>query len=158
MKFFISFFKGKLFPNLYPFGKGYWYYQFDGLTIGKYFKMRLLHLDPRWRNDKNYVFFAYDWLIKSRVISVNNMIKISTDINIKAADLQNKTNSNESDYFKYGTVIPKCITGGKSYWNGKLLDLIAAVNEIGMPDMFLTFTENDSWPELQSILKGNFLI
>lgn len=144
-----------MFPHLYPYGKGYWYRQSNGVTIGKYFKMRLLHIDPRWRNDRNYTFFAYDWMVKSRVFTINNMIRVSTEISLQAGSLQSSSNNpSDSEYFKYGSVIPKCITGGKAYWNAKYLDLISAIRQMGLPQLFLTFTANDQWPELQIILKG----
>ena len=40
----------KLFPHLFPYGKGSWYWQQNALTIGKYHKMRLMHVGRRWAN------------------------------------------------------------------------------------------------------------
>ena len=30
-----------------------------------------LHADPRWRHDRLWPFFAYDWLMKSRIVAYN---------------------------------------------------------------------------------------
>jgi hypothetical protein len=43
--------EAKLFPHLFPYGKGSWYWQQNALTIGKYHKMRLMHVDRRWANN-----------------------------------------------------------------------------------------------------------
>jgi hypothetical protein len=56
------------------------------------------------------------------------------------------------NYYKYGSHIPKSITGIKNYWKEKYLDLLAIIAEIGLPVLFLTFTANDSWPGLKIIL------
>jgi hypothetical protein len=43
--------EAKLFPHLFPYGKGSWYWQQNALTIGKYHKMRLMHVDRRSANN-----------------------------------------------------------------------------------------------------------
>jgi hypothetical protein len=42
--------------HLYTYGKGILYKRQYGMTLNVFAKMRLLHKDPRWRNDKYYVF------------------------------------------------------------------------------------------------------
>jgi hypothetical protein len=40
----------------------------NALTIGKYHKMRLMHVDRiRWANDRFYPFFTFDRNIKQRL-------------------------------------------------------------------------------------------
>jgi hypothetical protein len=39
----------------------------NALTIGKYHKMRLIHFDRRWANDRLYPFFTFDEIIKQRL-------------------------------------------------------------------------------------------
>ena len=55
----------KLFPHLYPFGRGGFDKTLDGTNIvssnksvthGQYVKIRLIHADPRWRHDKVWPF------------------------------------------------------------------------------------------------------
>lgn len=66
--------EAKLFPHLFPHGTGYFINLKDGMTHAKYFRMRLLNIDPRWRNDRFYLFYAYDYLTKERLLTVNNMV------------------------------------------------------------------------------------
>ena len=68
----------KLFPHLYPHGTGRYNYRCSSgddntrvITLGMYVKMRLLHVDHRWRHDKLWMFFAYDWVMKNRIIQYN---------------------------------------------------------------------------------------
>jgi hypothetical protein len=77
------------------------------------------------------------------------MVSASTSIrnNVDAGKLKDNEN-----YYKYGSHIPKSITGIKNYWKEKYLDLLAIIAEIGLPVLFLTFTANDSWPGLKIIL------
>ena len=66
-----------------------------------------------------------------------------------------KLKENDFDeYYKYGSHIPKTITGSKNYWKSKYLDLLAIIENKGYPKLFLTFTANDSWPGLKNILKN----
>jgi hypothetical protein len=53
--------------KLFPYGKGSWYWKKNALTIGKYHKMRLMHFDRRWANDRFYSFFTFDRNIKQRL-------------------------------------------------------------------------------------------
>ena len=68
------------------------------------------------------MFYLFDTITQSRLITVNNMLSASTSIKnkINAGKL---TNSNFEDYYKYGSHIPKSITGSKNYWKSKYLDL-----------------------------------
>ena len=128
--------------HLYPYGKGHWYKRQNGMTLNVFAKMRLLHKDPRWRNDKYYVFYLYDIITQSRLITVNNMISASTNIqkNVNVGKLKDK---DYEEYYKYGSYIPKSISGSKNFWRGKYLDLLAIIECIGYPKYFLTFTANE---------------
>ncbi len=59
--------EAKVFPHLFPHGRGSWYYKGrkSGLTIGAYHKLRVLHVDRRWANDRYWPFFAFDKNLKS---------------------------------------------------------------------------------------------
>lgn len=119
-----------IFPHLFPYGKGYWLYTKDGLSQAKYFKMRLLHLDQRFRQDKYYPFFAYDQITKNRLLTVNNMIKSRASL-AEAKELENFTKNDYENYYKYGNFVPKTIVGSAQYWKGKYYDLIALTNKLG---------------------------
>ena len=142
-----------IFVHLYPYGIGNWFKKDNGLTQNAYFKMRLLNNDPRWRNDKYYIFYAYDTIINSRLLTVNNMLSASLSIK-NTINVGNLKNNNYDDYYKYGSFIPKSITGSKTYWKSKYLDLLAIINEAGIADLFITLTSNDSWPGLKKKLQN----
>jgi hypothetical protein len=122
--------EGKLFPHLFPDGKGFFVKIANSITLAQYFRNRLLNYDPRWRNDRYYVFYAYDRLVKERIYCVNNMVKARTN-------LMDRLNTNEfahndyENYYKYGSFVPKCITGSKAYWKSKYYDLMSMINEHG---------------------------
>jgi hypothetical protein len=59
-----------------------------------------------------------------------------------------------SKYNYYGNKIPKTVIGSKTYWYGKYLDLLAMTDKLGVPSFFLTFTQNDNWPELQRLVQN----
>ncbi len=54
--------------------------------------MWLLHVDPRWRNDKYYIFYLLDTITQTRLLTVNNMISACTSIKnkVNAGKLKNK--------------------------------------------------------------------
>jgi hypothetical protein len=72
-----------IYVHLFPTGTGNWYTRQNGMTLNAYSKMRLLHVDPRWRNDKYYIFYLLDTITQSRLITVNNMLSASTSIKKK---------------------------------------------------------------------------
>ena len=49
-----------------------------------------------------------------------------------------------SFYDKLGQIVPAQITGSRSYWSGKLLDLLAMSRKLGKPRFFITLTQNDN--------------
>jgi len=50
---------------------------------------------------------------------------------------------------RYGSIVPSSISGSKTYWNARKLDLLALVRDLGKPELFVTLTQNDNWFELQ---------
>lgn len=56
----------------------------------------------------------------------------------------------ENPYDAYGAEVPNTIPGSKGYWSAHLLDVSAMSRELGKPHLFITLTQNDSWPELQA--------
>ena len=54
-------------------------------------------------------------------------------------------------YSVYGTEIPR-IPGSKEFWRSFGLDLVAFVEQKGLPNFFLTLTAIDWWPQVQATL------
>ena len=175
----------KLFPHLYPYARGGYASlshseanhglvddteeeeggeeypsrsHCEPLTLGKYIKMRLLHADPRWRHDRLWPFFAYDWLMKNR-ISGYNLKTTSTSSEGRALPISKQfllsdLGQGERTFDRIGQFIPPKLPGTKSYWSKEYLDLMAFCEHQGMPDYFVTLTANDSWPGLKDMLEG----
>ena len=59
-------------------------------------------------------------------------------------------------YSVYGTEIPRIIPGSKEYWRSFGLDLVAFVEQRGLPDFFLTLTAYDGWPQVQATLRNGW--
>ena len=58
-------------------------------------------------------------------------------------------------YDTLGNIVPTTSTGSSSYWNSKLLDLLAVSRKLGKPPFFIMVTQNDKWPEIQNhIING----
>ena len=157
--------KEKLFPHLYPFGRG----GFDMtlrsssvkvVTHGQYAKIRLMHADPRWRHDKVWPFFAYDWVMKFRILMYNMKcprIAIENDnrdLPLTKEYVLSDLGSGEKVHNKLGQYIPPTLPGTKKYWAKEYLDLAAFCERCGVPDFFVTLTANDNWPELKKFLNG----
>ncbi len=69
-------------------------------------------MDDRWRKDRFYLFYAYDRIIKNRILTVNNMIKS-----------RNKSNTNA------GSLVDNNF---KNYWKSKYDDLTTMEQRIGL--------------------------
>ena len=66
----------------------------------------------------------------------------------------NASKAKQADpYAVYGTEIPRIIPGSKQFWKSFGLDLVAFVEQRGLPDFFLTLTAYDGWPQIQAMLK-----
>ena len=144
--------EAKLWPQLFPFGNGGWFHS-SLLKAGEYLKHRLLNFDSRWRKDESFSFHWYDRQVKSRLFYVAKARqakrKDRTD-NLTSCKLQDGT-----FYDKLGNIVPATITGSRSNWNSKLLDLLALSRKLGKPTFFITLTQNDNWPEIQNhIING----
>ena len=56
-------------------------------------------------------------------------------------------------YYRYGTYVPSKLVGTRSYWASRHLDLTAMSCELGKADLFITWTMNDNWADLQAAVQ-----
>lgn len=122
--------EGRLFPHLFPYGKGYYRQEKKGITFAKYCRIKLLNFDPRWRDDKYYIFYIYDRMTKQRLMAINNMIKARANL-AETKNVENLTKNEYDSYYKYGSFVPNSILGSKAYWKTKFYELTAAINKLG---------------------------
>ena len=56
-------------------------------------------------------------------------------------------------YCRYGIYVPSKLVGTRSYWASRHLDLSAMSRELGKADLFITWTMNDNWADLQAAVQ-----
>ena len=56
-------------------------------------------------------------------------------------------------YYRYGTYVPSKLVGTRSYWASRHLDLTAMSRELGKAHLFITWTINDNWADLQAAVQ-----
>jgi ATP-dependent DNA helicase PIF1 len=147
-----------IWPLLFPYGYGSFC---DGMGVSRhnYLKSRLLNWDIRFRRRDDYAFFHFDEKIRSNCMFNAKQIQIPFTEGLDAEEAIEITTDRYQPFSKYkyfGTTIPRSLTGSKSYWYSKYLDLLAMTEKFGAPAFFITFTQNDSWPELVACMKNGF--
>jgi hypothetical protein len=131
----------KLFPHLYPYGVGGFCSQLTekphlkGLAIGAYAKRRLLHSDPRWRHDKLWLFFMFDWSMRNRIKSYNNIV-VASNRN-RNHQLQKEDLDSDRDYSAVGENMPTTVCGSKQYWLKEWRDLAFMFKSLGKPTLLI---------------------
>ena len=88
----------------------------------------------RFASDKFYPFFRYDCMTKTkmrmtrarRVVKVGNLQESLDAGKVKTQD----------PYTICGSQVPRVIPGSKQYWKRFGLDLVAFVQQHGLPDFF----------------------
>ena len=105
-----------------------------------------------YAEDRCYPFCKYDYMLKVRL----RMHEARKVVNVQSLSEPLKADraSDRSDrYSVYGTEIPRIIPGSKEFWRSFGLDLVAFVEQRGLPDLFLTLTAYDGWPQVQTTLR-----
>lgn len=102
--------EAKLFPHLFPYGMGSWQRMKGGITLGAYTKMRLKHADRRWANDRYYLYFTFDRLIKERIMFSNFVLATNRN-----RDKPLNAGQIKESYYNYGTLMPAEVAGSKAY-------------------------------------------
>ena len=97
--------------------------------------------------DKVWPFFAYDWVLKFRILMYNmtcHVLGLPLRTIIVTYHLQKsivcfiRLGSGEKVHNKLGQYIPPTLTGTKKYWAKEYLDLVAFCERCGVPDFFIT--------------------
>ena len=146
----------KTFPHLFPYGKGGWFYKcFQGLS--QFTKTKLLDCRGYFSNDQNFPFFMFDYMTKIRLRQYNSkkIIAVSKlEQNLTAGNVLAADRATENDnYASYGSDVPRIIPGSKQYWKCFGYDLIATVEQLGVPDYFITLSPNDNWLQIQATIR-----
>ena len=151
-----QFLEEKVFPVQYRYGTGGWYKKRNH-TIGRQglTSMRLDMLFDGFRRDPNYAFYQLDTSIKDRIGTYNHLtVKVKDLIEpLIAADLDPAADDPHS---RYGKKVPCTIPNSQNFWQQKTMELIALSDRLQRePDFLITLSQNDNWPEIQEVKKGN---
>ena len=134
----------KLFVHLFPYGTGGYNSTFCKIMdFSHYMKMRLLWgYSDRFRKDKEYIFFLYDWSRKKQIYSHNYAVP-----RLKISDLFENYISgenllpvkNKSDYFKkFGRRVPQNMRYSYLYKKSRFYEIQTLLYNFGIPDLFIT--------------------
>nr|XP_054591529.1 uncharacterized protein LOC129155826 [Nothobranchius furzeri] len=151
--------EAKSFPVLFPSGSNTYYEsrQFR-LTLNRYFNNRLLHVDGRFANNVEYIFFAQYMSELEQVVSKVSIAlrKGKSGESQKLGNLiQDQDSLNKLLEFDDGYRFLKPIRGTPAFWQSAQRDLLACVKMLGKPTWFASFSSADlRWTNLlYSILK-----
>ena len=102
-----------------------------------------------------YPFFKYDYMLKVRLRmhEARKVVKVHSLSEPLTAD---RVSSQFDPYSVYGTEIPRIIPGSRELWRSCGLDLVAFVEQRGLPDFFLTLTAYGGWPQVQATLRDGW--
>ena len=87
-----------LFPHLFPYGKGSWRRELNALTIETYHKLRLNNGDRWWTNNRHYLYFTFDRMMKIRILYSNKAL--STNKNCDKPVTAGNLNTSNEGYYK----------------------------------------------------------
>lgn len=78
-------------------------------------------------------------------------LRVSKYSNLSGVDQQS---SNEGAHKGKRVVLPSTYVGSRRYMEQLYFDGMTICSQIGFPDLFITFTCNPCWPEIQRLLKN----
>ena len=128
----------KVFPHLFPYGKGGWYYKCL-LGFSQFTKIRLLDPRGQFAKDTNFPFFMFDYMTKIRLRSYNARKIVASgklEASLTAGEVIATERPMADPYASYGMEVPHVIPGSKQYWKGFGYDLVAITEQLGIPDFF----------------------
>ncbi|CAH9063416.1 unnamed protein product [Cuscuta europaea] len=161
------------YPILFPYGEeGYRleikYRQVEGrdaikrkdVTMREFFAYRLQQRDVEFstilssrRLFHQFIVDAYTMIESDRLKYVRlNQKKLRADVynGLTDAVVRGETNPNTQGK---RIILPSSFTGGARYMIQNYQDAMAIVTQFGNPDLFITFTCNPKWPEIEREVK-----
>jgi hypothetical protein len=142
------------FPRDFPGGTGS-YNPKGALKHRDWCKSAILNLDDRWRRNKYLTFYELNRYIKQSLL-VHNRVVVAP-VGIQAAEKPTAGDLRSNVYDRYGKKVPAIIPGSRSFWWTAQQELHAITAHMGRkPTYFITITTNDSWPEIQRIVRHGY--
>ena len=152
--------EAKCFPRLFPTGQRTYHDTRNiKLTLGRYFLNRLLHVDNRFAQNTDYIFFAQCLYEMQQIISsVSIALRKGADkkddfTQVKVSDLKDASKLGQLLKSNEGYKFLKNVRGTPAYWQSTQKDIIAMVRQLGKPTWFASFSSADMrWPEIMETL------
>lgn len=121
-------------------------------SITSYTKKRLLIQDRRFARDPSFLFFMLDLIEKKNIASANRFV-VSTKgrSNLKQADVVNPSTGKLNKNIV--STVPSQIRSSYAYKRKNFLDLQCIFDNLGAPQLFLTFTCDDKSEDFKGILR-----
>ena len=152
----------KLFVHLFPYGTGGYNSTFSKIMdFSHYVKMRLLWgYTDRFRRDKEYIFFLYDWSKKKQIYLNNHYIQ-----RMKIGDKTDKFDiedelipiKSEKDYFKkLGASVPQNLRYSFAYKRNRYYEAQTLLYNFGIPNLFVTVRIDSNDEECQDFVQTAF--
>ncbi|EXX69470.1 PIF1-like helicase domain-containing protein [Rhizophagus irregularis DAOM 181602=DAOM 197198] len=161
-----------LFPDIFTDGKGHFH---DVLTrsptnaetrdetYGKYIKLRLMNIDPRWRIHHYWPYWSYLQLEKLRHHQNTQRLLKQSQLNsptdpLTARDLLQPSSYGRRNIIDEGKTIPipSFVRTGDTYFHQKELHLNAMIKKLGLPTLFITLSMAENrWTHLHNILSNS---
>ena len=144
------------FPVLFPKGRfGYKMDRKEKLTPVRYFNARLLHYSGRFAMNPEYLFFA-QFIIEQKKVSdsINIALKKLHGQPLTASQFRSNDQCVKNLIFKdQAYLFLRGIPGSPPYWQKFMYEVIAMVQQLGIPTWFMTLSCADlRWHELFHIL------
>ena len=152
--------EAKCFPRLFPTGQRTYHDTRNiKLTLGRYFLNRLLHVDNRFAQNTDYIFFAQCLYEMQQIISsVSIALRKGADkkddfTQVKVSDLKDASKIGQLLKSNEGYKFLKNVRGTPAYWQSTQKDILAMVRQLGKPTWFASFSSADMrWPEIMETL------
>ena len=146
------------FPHLFPTGAGD--FRQDRLikvSLMKYFAYLMSHADARFCQDKRFVAYAFQCVMKNRIQEIaqlairRNSRLANAQWPMTVGELRELVQNNPAvlrSLIAYG----KKIRTSKSFWIQANQEVSDMINQVGVPHLFITLTCADMhWPDLQRL-------
>src|SRR6478735_1514018 len=120
-------------------------------SLSGYVKRRLLIQDRRFARDPSFLFFMLDLIEKRNIASANRFV-VSTKgrNNLRQSDVVNPTTGKMNKNIV--STVPSQIRSSYAYKRKNFLDLQCIFDNLGAPQLFLTFTCDDKSEDFKGIL------
>lgn len=122
----------------------------DGETAAAFFKSRLMMKDRRFSRDPSFLFYGLDTCEKIKISSANRLI-VSTKgrSNLKQRDIVNNSTGKLNQNIVSN--VPYNVRSSYSYKRKNFLDLQCIFENLGAPQLFLTFTCDDKSEDFKNL-------